>query len=692
MERFSSREINILLVCLILFGKLIILSLPENPCENIELVDHPRKKLYQRLFMTQYINYIPISIDGNDHFESQAGAKGWTGAGTSTNPYIIRNLMINGDYFDYFYLIAIQNVDLYFIIADCMLLNSFQSGIHFNNVSHGRIENNTIHHNHHNGIFLEDSYNNTLVNNTLYNNEWDGIYLEDSFNNTLRNNTLNSNTFYGIHLNFSPNNTLTNNTFVADGLCIYGYTVEECLQGPIADNTVNSRPLIFRQSVFEEIIPMGAGQVVLVNVSASIVHGQQIFNTSHGILTEFSHFLTFYNNTLINNHRPGIALSHSNSNTLINNSLNNNLHGIYLGFANNNTITNNSLRNNIDSGISLGGSSENNIITTNNFFGNSPERDSQAFDWSSYGRNSFRNNYFNDWTSPDNDGDGVVDVPYNIPGLESNEDPYPIITPYTFMNHFVTIPIGYGNFPNGGETLSGIIQIQWAKVLDSSGHPITYTVSYSTNSGTTWDILATGLSVTSYDWDTTTLADGANYLIQVNASCIEGTWSVFRSVNIFTIDNHHHIQLFTLHSPNGGEVYTGPIFIYWTGGKDVFNHVVTYTVSYSADSGSSWVELATGLSFTSYVWDSTMVADGNQYLIRINASCSEGSWYAVTSDSAFSIDNVESSRSSSTFPLIPSPHSEIAFDLLPLIPVIGLSSILLFVVTLVIIIRRQQIQ
>ncbi|MFX0208378.1 MAG: hypothetical protein ACFFDT_20515, partial [Candidatus Hodarchaeota archaeon] len=117
--------------------------------------------------------------------------------------------------------------------------------------------------------------------------------------------------------------------------------------------------------------------------------------------------------------------------------------------------------------------------------------------------------------------------------------------------------------------------------------------------------------------------------------------------------------------------------------EDVFNHDVTYTVSYSSDNGSSWIILTSQLTTTSYLWDTISITKDTQYLIRINASCSEGSWRITTSD-VFTISPPPSHSSTSPTqvgtPLI----------ILPNLQIIGLSITLCFIITLMIIIRRQQ--
>jgi parallel beta-helix repeat protein len=107
-----------------------------------------------------------------------------------------------------------------------------------------------------------------------------------------------------------------------------------------------------------------------------------------------------------------------------------------------NLINGNNLTNN-KKGIYLSGSSDNNCIFHNNFIDN----DQNAYD--SGDTNQWDNdypsggNYWDDYTGTDNDGDGIGDTPYNIPGGPS-KDKYP------FMK-----PIGWTNSPPNTPMISG---------------------------------------------------------------------------------------------------------------------------------------------------------------------------------------------------------------------------------------------
>jgi len=98
--------------------------------------------------------------------------------------------------------------------------------------------------------------------------------------------------------------------------------------------------------------------------------------------------------------------------------------------------------------------------------------------------------------------------------------------------------------PNGGENVSGTVNLTWDSD-GKAGDPDSLTLAYSTNNGSLWKNIDTGLScgTTSYQWDTTTTtvagapaaSDGTNYAFAVfhstNGSITD------RSDGSFTIDN-----------------------------------------------------------------------------------------------------------------------------------------------------------
>lgn len=118
-----------------------------------------------------YIDSPPIYVGNN--FSLSASFYGWTGSGTSNDPYIIENLNITTT--SSIDCLTISNTNEYFIIQD-----SIFSGGHY-------------------GIYLSQADNGKIINNTVSNNAIYGVYLYQSdFPQVLRNNI--SGNQYGIRL------------------------------------------------------------------------------------------------------------------------------------------------------------------------------------------------------------------------------------------------------------------------------------------------------------------------------------------------------------------------------------------------------------------------------------------------------------------------------------------------------------
>jgi len=145
-----------------------------------------------------------ITINGN--FElSQISS---SGNGTELNPYVIENLIINGQ--NNTYCMFIENTDKYFVIENCTLLNA-SVGLWFYNVTFGNVESSLIHQNLNIGIYLNCSYSCNFYYNNVESNKVSGITLYNSSNNNFVLNNINFNFNNGIILNRSHNNTLSLN-------------------------------------------------------------------------------------------------------------------------------------------------------------------------------------------------------------------------------------------------------------------------------------------------------------------------------------------------------------------------------------------------------------------------------------------------------------------------------------------------
>ncbi|MBC2764278.1 MAG: M6 family metalloprotease domain-containing protein, partial [ANME-2 cluster archaeon] len=143
---------------------------------------------------------------------------------------------------------------------------------------------------------------------------------------------------------------------------------------------------------------------------------------------------------------------------------------------------------------------------------------------------------FNQTTIPNssqNNGDPTGIRIYNIGAKGSSMN-------VTFFNTAPTVNV---ISPNGGETISGNINIIWTHSDIDPTDTHTFTIKLSSDGGTTYPtIIVSGLgeSLSSYVYNTTDMPDGSNYKVQVIATDnytlpLSGNDS---SDGVFTIDNH----------------------------------------------------------------------------------------------------------------------------------------------------------
>ncbi|MHA2155756.1 MAG: right-handed parallel beta-helix repeat-containing protein [Candidatus Hodarchaeales archaeon] len=561
------------------------------------------------------------------------------------------------------------------------LLNSSNNGISLVASQDNLVSNNVL-EDQGKGIYLSsDANTNNITHNQLGNIGDNGIRISSSYSNRLINNTLNE-TARNIFLQTSPNNTLIDNHLTVLGIHMSGDTLKDYLQTQVVNNWINDRPLIFWQHVNGGIVPSDAGQVILINctfieisdqnlsnltsalqfifcknmtitnntVSDADYNGIYLYNThmsliqgntfyrpvSIGIYVVYSHNNSFFENTIIECEETSLYVWGSHQNNFSQNAITRTLGwGMLIGQANNNTVMLNLYQNSSFEAIYCYDSNHNHIERNDFLFNNLGS--SQAFDDQTNPtlKNIFTYNYWNTWTTPDNNSDRIVDQPYDIGGSANNQDLYPLTLPYLLFVHKVTTPVLVN--PNGGEILSGMTTIQWAMAIDSWDHNVSYTLYSSSDNGLSWHLLQTGLSVPTYDWDTNTVADGSEYLIKVVAICSEGLITTDVSDGPFMIENLNHVlSIPHVLYPNGGEILSGEISVHWNTATDSWNHLVLYSIYYSSNNGSTWSLLASDLVSNTYQWNILFLDEGS-YLIKVVANCTNGLTAADISDNIFSI-------------------------------------------------------
>jgi len=95
--------------------------------------------------------------------------------------------------------------------------------------------------------------------------------------------------------------------------------------------------------------------------------------------------------------------------------------------------------------------------------------------------------------------------------------------------------------------------------------------------------------------------------------------------------------IITVIYPNGGEILTNGELITW---NTIDESTTNITIEYSNNNGSSWSFIVQNISDTgSYLWDTTTVSEGENYLIKITAIDNYNQIGIDQSDHVFSINN-----------------------------------------------------
>jgi len=203
-----------------------------------------------------------------------------------------------------------------------------------------------------------------------------------------------------------------------DSTIIDGSLTDNCIK--ITSDSVIIKYFTIKKGTIGVYIVQSSGHEIKYNIIKNNWEGIGLYDVTDAKISK---------NSITDNYFEGINPVQSNYNNISGNKINWNLYGILLTESDNNSIYENEIKGNTR-GIESIQQSNNNEIYHNNFYAS--EEDNAYDDFSNVWDDDYPSggNFWDDYTGNDDNGDGIGDTPYEIPGDGNNKDNYPLIEPY----------------------------------------------------------------------------------------------------------------------------------------------------------------------------------------------------------------------------------------------------------------------
>jgi len=248
------------------------------------------------------------------------------------------------------------------------------------------------------GLEICYSSDSIVRDNTCLDNSY-GIIVDSSSGIAITNNTC-TDCIGGMALGWSTDNVLSNNNCSSNDIC--GIELDWSAHNSLSNNNCGSN---------------GFSGVGLFGSSFNTLRHNTCLSNRMGMYLYDSDGNTLENNTFSLNHESGMAIWYSSDNNATRNDIGNNVgYGVCIYYGSHNRIWNNTL---------LYNHGATDAYSLAHIQGCDNGLDNQWNNTEGYG------NYWGDWTSPDSNMDGIVDMPYSISGSAGAKDYYPLMTTST---------------------------------------------------------------------------------------------------------------------------------------------------------------------------------------------------------------------------------------------------------------------
>ncbi|MFH0802750.1 MAG: IPT/TIG domain-containing protein, partial [bacterium] len=173
--------------------------------------------------------------------------------------------------------------------------------------------------------------------------------------------------------------------------------------------------------------------------------------------------------------------------------------------------------------------------------------------------------------------------------------------------------------PDGGEIWNGTQTITWTTGGSDWTAGDKVNIEFSDDGGNSWRYVGqANYSPGSYSLDTSSSPAGSSSTARVRVSYTALQQISDASNSDFTINNIGNRAL-TVTSPDGGETWSGTHDVTWTASGFDWRSSDTVKLEYSADSGTTWNNVATGIAALSgtYSWNPGALPEGTLYRIKV---------------------------------------------------------------------------